>query len=143
MIVVFDGECVLCNGWVGFLLRHDKRRIYRFASIQTAAGRSLLAQAGLPVERLDTLLVIDGTRSFRHTRAIFQVLHGLGWPWRAAWVGWLVPAPLRNVMYRWVALRRYRLFGKLAVCAMPSPENAWRFLDAEEVPTVQRPTALT
>lgn len=143
MIVVFDGECVLCNGWVSFLLRHDKQRLYRFASIQTPAGRTLLAQAGLPVERLDTLLVIEGDRSFRHTQAIFRVLHGLGWPWRAAWIGWLVPAPLRDSMYRWVARRRYRLFGKLDVCAMPSPENAWRFLDENELSTDHRPAALT
>lgn len=129
MIVVFDGECVLCNGWVAFLLRHDKRRIYRFASIQTPAGRALLAEAGLPVERLETLLVIDGERSFRHTRAILQVLHGLGWPWRVAWLGWLVPAPLRDGVYHWVARHRYRLFGRRDACAIPTPEHAWRFLE--------------
>jgi len=129
MIVVFDGQCLLCNGWVQFLLRHDRARRIRFASIQGAAGQQLLAQAGLQVEGLQTLLVIDGDRSWQHTAAILRVLHALGWPWRLAWVGWLVPAPLRDLLYRWVARNRYRIWGRSSTCMLPAPEHAARFLD--------------
>lgn len=130
MIVVFDGQCLLCNGWVQFLLRHDRAQRIRFASIQSAAGQQLLAQAGLQVEGLQTLLVVDGERSWQHTAAILRVLHALGWPWRLAWVGWLVPAPLRDALYRWVARHRYRVWGRSDACMLPSPEVAGRFLDA-------------
>jgi predicted DCC family thiol-disulfide oxidoreductase YuxK len=129
MIVVFDAQCLLCNGWVQFILRHDRRGVIRFASMQGAAGRGLLTGAGLQVDGLQTLLVVDGARSWQHTAAILRVLHVLGWPWRSAWIAWLVPAPLRDTLYRWVARHRYRLFGKSATCLLPLAGQAARFLD--------------
>lgn len=92
MIVVFDAQCLLCNGWVQFLLKHDRRGVVRFASIQGTAGQRLLAQAGLKVDGLQTLLEVDGTRTWQHTSAILRILHVLGWPWRLAWpLGWYPP----------------------------------------------------
>jgi predicted DCC family thiol-disulfide oxidoreductase YuxK len=129
VIIVFDAQCLLCNGWVRFLLKHDRRHVFRFASIQGAGGRALLAQAGLQLDGLQTLLLVDGSRSWQHTAAIFRVLHALGGPWRLAWIGWLVPAPLRDALYRWVARHRYRLFGRSESCLMPRPADAGRFLD--------------
>jgi predicted DCC family thiol-disulfide oxidoreductase YuxK len=129
VIVVFDAQCLLCNGWVQFLLRHDRHGALRYASIQGETGRALLARAGLPVEGLETLLVVDGERSWQHTAAILRVVHALGWPWRLAWLGWLVPAPLRDAAYRAIARRRYRLFGRSETCLMPPPAARARFLD--------------
>ena len=83
------------------------------------------------VEGLQTLLVIDGERSWQHTAAILRVLHALGWPWRLAWVGWLVPAPLRDALYRWVARNRYRIWGRSATCMLPAPEHRARFLEQD------------
>jgi len=129
MIIVFDAECLLCNGWVQFLLRHDQRGEIRFASMQGANGRHLLNQAGLKAEGLDTLLVIQGERSWQYSAAIFQVLHHLGWPWRLAWLAWLVPSMLRDAAYRLIARNRYRIFGRAKTCILPPPEFAARFLD--------------
>jgi predicted DCC family thiol-disulfide oxidoreductase YuxK len=129
VIVVFDAQCLLCNGWVQFLLRHDRRGAFRFASIQGRQGRALLASAGLQTDGLQTLLLVDGPRSWQHTAAMLRVLHALGWPWRLAWAAWLVPAPLRDAAYRWVARHRYRLFGRSDTCLLPAPEHAGRFLD--------------
>jgi len=129
MIIVFDAQCLLCSAWVQFLLKHDRRGLFRFASIQGKTGQALLAQAGLPSVGLETLLLVDGPRSWQHTAAILRVLHGLGWPWRFAWLGWLLPAPLRDSAYRWIARRRYRLFGHSDTCLMPSAATRQRFLD--------------
>lgn len=129
MIVVFDAQCLLCNRWVRFLLKHDRRRVFSFASIQGTRGRALLAQSGLQIEGLQTLVLVDGARNWQHTAAIFRVLHALGWPWCLAWAGWLVPAPLRDALYRCVARHRYRLFGRSDLCLMPRPADAARFLD--------------
>lgn len=129
MIVVFDAQCLLCNGWVRFLLRHDRRRVLRFASIQGVNGQALLAHAGLQVQGLQTLLLVDGNRSWQHTAAILRVLHALGWPWRLAWAAWLVPALLRDALYRWLARNRYRWFGRSETCLMPPTDHAQRFLD--------------
>ena len=128
-ILVFDAQCLLCNGWVRFLLRHDRHRVLRFASMQGATGQALLHQAGLQVDGLQTLLLVDGARSWQHTAAILRVLHTLGWPWRLAWAAWLVPAPLRDALYRAIARRRYRLFGRSESCLLPAAEHAGRFLD--------------
>jgi predicted DCC family thiol-disulfide oxidoreductase YuxK len=129
MIVVFDAQCLLCSRWVQFLLRRDRHAVLRFASIQGRAGQALLAQAGLRVQGLDTLLLVDGERSWQHTGAILRVLHALGWPWRAAWLLWPIPAPLRDGAYRLIARNRYGLFGRSDTCLVPSPDHSARFLD--------------
>ena len=129
MIVVFDSQCLLCNGWVQFLLKHDRTGALQFASIQGKAGARLLADAGLPVDGLQTLLLVDGTQVWTHTAAIFRVLHALGWPWRLAWAAWLVPAPVRNALYVWLAQNRYRLFGRSPTCLLPPLNYSSRFLD--------------
>lgn len=129
MIVVFDSQCLLCNGWVRFLLRHDRQAVIRFASIQGAAGRRLLADAGLEVDGLQTLLLVDGKGNWQHTAAIIRVLHVLGWPWRLAWLAWLVPSFVRDPLYRLVARNRYRVFGRTEVCMLPSANHRARFLD--------------
>lgn len=129
MIVVFDAQCLLCNGWVKFLLAHDHQRVFQFASIQGEHGKALLRESNLSVQTLQTLLLVDGDRSWQHTAAIFRVLHALGWPWRLAWIGWLIPAPLRDAAYRLIARNRYRLFGQSPTCLLPPADCASRFLD--------------
>jgi predicted DCC family thiol-disulfide oxidoreductase YuxK len=129
VIIVFDAQCLLCSRWVAFLLRFDRRRVFRFASIQGETGRALLARAGLRVDGLQTLLLVDRDRSWQHTGAILRILHALGWPWRAVWLAWPIPAPLRDAAYRLVARNRYRLFGRSDTCLAPPADQADRFLD--------------
>lgn len=129
MIVVFDAQCLLCNSWVQFLLKHDKQGIFQFAAIQGKVGGQLLADAELKIEGLQTLLLVDGSQSWQHTDAILRVLQALGWPWRLAGVARLIPAPLRDALYRVIARNRYQWFGKSEQCLMPDPAVAMRFLD--------------
>jgi predicted DCC family thiol-disulfide oxidoreductase YuxK len=97
--------------------------------MQGQTGQALLKQAGLQVNSLQTLLVVDGDRSWQHTAAIFRVLHALGWPWRLAWLAWLIPAPIRDPLYRLIARNRYRWFGRTEACLVPPTDKAARFLD--------------
>ena len=129
MIVVFDAQCLLCNSWVQFLLKHDKQGIFQFAAIQGKVGGQLLADAELKIEGLQTLLLVAGSQSWQHTDAILRVLQALGWPWRLAGVARLIPAPLRDALYRVIARNRYQWFGKSEQCLMPDPAVAARFLD--------------
>ena len=129
MIVVFDAQCLLCSRWVKFLLKYDRRALLRFASIQGEAGQALLAQAGLRVDGLQTLLLVNGTRSWQHTGAIIRVLHALGWPWRAAWLAWPISGPVRDAIYRLIARNRYSLFGRSETCLKDPADYTARFLD--------------
>ncbi|AIY39776.1 hypothetical protein LT85_0616 [Collimonas arenae] len=129
MIIVFDAKCLICSTWVQFLLKHDRRRVFRFASMQSSAGVALLTQAGLSVTRLETLLLVDGERSYQHTAAIFRVLHQLGFPWKLAWIIWPLPAFIRDGAYRWIARNRYRLFGSSESCFLPAAKDRLRFVE--------------
>lgn len=128
-IVVFDGICHLCNGWVQFLLRVDRRGLYRFASMQSETGRGLLRAHGLDPDDPSSFLLLREGRARTDSDAILDVLTGLGGPWRAFGVLRAVPRALRDPAYRFIARHRYRLFGKRDVCMMPTPETAARFVD--------------
>ncbi len=132
-VIVFDGVCVLCNGWVGFLLRHDRRERYRFAAMQGATGRRLLADNGLdPDDPLSFLLVeydLDvAPRVSTDSEAVRRVLVGLGGIWRLAALSALLPRALRDPLYRLFARNRYRWFGRHDACTVPDAAQAHRFL---------------
>lgn len=129
MIVVYDAHCLLCSGSIQFLLRHDRQGVLRFASMHGETGRQLLARAGVNPDDVDTVLLVRGDRAWAESAAVLRTLHALGWPWRLAWIGWLIPAVLRDALYRCVARNRYRWFGRSDACILPPPGVAERFLD--------------
>lgn len=119
---IFDGVCVLCNGWVRFLLRHDRQRRYRFAAMQGASGQALLVAHGLDPHNPVSFLLVEGDRAWTDTDAIARVLQSLGGAWRAAAIIDAAPRGLRDRMYRYVARNRYRWFGRHDRCLIPTPE---------------------
>lgn len=106
--IVFDGTCVICNGWVDFLLRHDVRRRHRFAAMQGKAGRALLSAHGLDPDDPVSFLLIDEAGAHRDTDAIVRVLAGLGGAWRGAQALRWMPRAWRDAGYRTLARNRYR-----------------------------------
>ena len=132
-IIVFDGVCMLCNGWVHFLLRHDHKHRYRFAAMQAPAGRALLAQHGLDPDDPTSFLLIEHDRGAAPrvslgVTAIRRVLVGLGGAWRLFAIAAVVPRVIGDPLYLMVARNRYRWFGRHDACLMPDPANASRFL---------------
>lgn len=127
-VVLFDGVCKLCNGWAKFLIRHDPARQFRLASVQSAQGQALLAWYGLPTDRFDTMALIDEAGLHVRSTALLRILSRLPQPWRGLRLLRLVPRPLRDWCYDRIALNRYRLFGRHAVCLLPTADHAGRFL---------------
>lgn len=129
-VIVYDGVCLLCSRWVRFLLAHDRDGRYRFASMQSDAGRGLLQSHGLDPDSPLSMLLVEGGHGYTDTTAIARVLRGL--PHRR-WHGLstlmlLVPRALRDPTYRFVASRRYRLFGRSEQCFVPTEEQRSRFI---------------
>lgn len=129
-VIVFDGVCVLCSRWVDFILRHDRAGSLRLAAMQGTHGRSLLLAHGLSPDDPASFLLVDDGHGYSDTDAIARVLQHLGGWWRGvATTLRMIPRPLRDPAYRWIARHRYRLFGKRQQCRLPEPEQAWRFID--------------
>lgn len=128
-IIVFDGECVLCSGWVRFLLKRDRAGRFRFAVTQSYTGRVLMERAGVNPYDPSTFVLSDGGSITVQTEAIASVLGTLSFPWPLMGATMmLAPSWVRNPVYRFVARNRYRIFGRRAYCYTPSPELASRFL---------------
>ena len=128
-VIVFDGVCVLCNGWVHFLLRHDRPGRYRFAAMQSPGGRALLERHGLDLDDPVSFLLVDEGRAWTDTEAIVRVVSGLGGLWRVARLALVLPRPLRARLYRVIARNRYHWFGRKNACLVPAPEHRARFVD--------------
>jgi predicted DCC family thiol-disulfide oxidoreductase YuxK len=123
--------CGLCNKTVRFLLLRDRRDRLRFAPLQGETARRVLPPLGGRPEDLDTIYLVtaDG-RLLKRSRAILFAIGALGGAWRLLLVLKVVPPPLADLLYAFVARIRYKVFGRLEACAIPSPEERSRFLEA-------------
>ena len=135
LIVFYDGVCGLCNRLVQFLLKRDRHDRLRFASLQSDFASKVLGRHGIDPKDLDTVHVVENyeqtsERVLNRSDAILRAGRELGGMWAfAARLGCVVPRPLRNVFYRFVATNRYRVFGKYDTCMLPEPRHRAKFLD--------------
>lgn len=119
-IVLFDGVCGLCHRLVRFFVRADRRRALRYAPLQgETAARLRAMHPEIPVD-LDTVVFIENGRVHLRSHAILRACRYLGWPWRAAVIFAVLPRPLTDAVYGVVARVRYRIFGKLETCEIPT-----------------------
>jgi predicted DCC family thiol-disulfide oxidoreductase YuxK len=128
-IVLFDGVCRFCNASVNFLLDHDPQRRLRFAALQSRTGQALLRRFGLRTTDFDTLVFVEGNRCATRSTAALRIASYLPLPWRCLEALLLLPAFLRDPGYDLLARNRYRWFGRLDACRVPTPELRERFLD--------------
>ncbi len=127
-MIFFDGYCSLCNGLIDRLMRWDRKRELKFASLQGETAKRLLPPERLRQNDPDTVLYLrDGALHERST-AVLYVLQDLGGAWTLFTVFLLVPRFLRDLAYRFVARIRYRVFGRRDTCRLPTPEEKDRLL---------------
>lgn len=130
-VVLFDGVCKLCNGWAKFLIRHDRERVFRLASVQSPQGQALLSWFGMPTDEYRTMVLIRNGQAYVRSGAIIRILRDLPFPWKLGVVAWVVPRPIRDWIYDRIALNRYRIFGKYDSCILPTSDHKSRFLDEQ------------
>jgi predicted DCC family thiol-disulfide oxidoreductase YuxK len=128
-IILFDGVCNLCNGSVIFILEREKGPLFKFASIQSGAGKELLEWCGLPTDYSQAVILIDNGRIYFGSTAALKIGQDLQFPWSVlSSVGLLVPKLIRDWVYSQIAQHRYQWFGKRDVCMIPTQNVKARFI---------------
>lgn len=133
-VLLYDGLCGFCSASVQRILRLEKQKTMLFAALQGNYGKSILGQHP-QLEGIDSLVLIesrvdsDKGRVFVRSDAVLQIAKYLGGPWKLALAAYIIPRSVRDYFYDQFARRRYRWFGKLDACLVPSPELRARFLD--------------
>ncbi len=128
LIVLFDGDCVLCQGAVRWLIGNDPRAALRFAALDSEPGRRALAAAGGVAPEVDSIVVIDGRTALVRGAAVVAIARRLRAPWPLlARLAALVPGAVRDAVYDAIARRRTRWFGRTS-CLLPTAAEAYRFL---------------
>ena len=127
-IILFDGICNFCDSAVNFLIRHDKKSRIRFAALQSQTGQQLLEQYNLSTTSFDTFVLIEKGKTYTRSTAALRVCRLLpgGWPIFYGFI--IVPAFMRDGLYKLVAQNRYRWFAKKASCMIPDASVRQRFL---------------
>ncbi len=128
-VILFDGVCNVCDGFVQFVLKRDPKRMFYFASLQSEIGKQLLIKHKVEIADLSTVVLIDGDKVFTHSDVVLIVGKDLGGLFKLLYPFKILPKNFRNFLYDWFAKNRYRFFGKKEVCMLPKPEWRSRFLD--------------
>lgn len=134
-VVLFDGVCNLCNRTVQYIIRHDPEGRFRFASLQSSAGRELQERYGFDPDAVNTIILVERERSYSRSDAALRIARRLKGPVRFGWIARFVPRLLRDAVYDWIGRNRYRWFGRREECMVPSADLRERFLDAGETET--------
>ena len=127
-IIVFDGVCILCNSFVQFILKKDKRKQFYFTTAQSDFVKEQLKTSTMKANALDSVLYVKNGKVLTESTAALNIFSDLGGMWKLLSIFKLIPPFIRNAVYRFIAKRRYRVFGKLDTCMMPPSEWKSRFL---------------
>lgn len=128
-VILFDGICNYCNGVVNFIIRQDKKKVFRFAALQSNFGQNILKENNLPLDVFETFLLIDKGKLYKKSTAGLRLYNKLPWYWKWTQIFWIVPKFFRDWVYNIIAKNRYKWFGKKEQCMVPTAELRARFLD--------------
>jgi len=128
-VVLFDGVCKLCNGTVNLLLKLDRKKKLKYASLQSNFGQKILAENNLNTNKFHSIYFLEKGKLKSQSSAILHIVKYLRFPWPLLSVALIIPRFFRDVFYSLVARNRYKWFGKYDTCQMPSPETLDRFLE--------------
>ena len=128
-IILFDGVCNLCNQWVQFVIKRDSRALFRFASLQSDTAGILLRKHNYEDQPLQSVILLMNGNLYTESTAILHIVRQLRGPIQLIACFQVVPAFIRNPIYRFIALNRYKWFGKQTSCMLPTAETKMRFLN--------------
>lgn len=136
-LLLFDGVCNLCDRSVQFVIRHDRKGKFKFASLQSAYAEQILKKypeiapfnkTGNNPDWGSIVFILKG-KAYTRSAAVLKVMEELGFPWKIAAVFYILPSAFRNALYNFIAKNRYHWYGKKDSCMIPTPELRDRFMD--------------
>ncbi|MEX0315739.1 MAG: thiol-disulfide oxidoreductase DCC family protein [Allomuricauda sp.] len=128
-IILFDGVCNLCNGAVQFVIKRDKKDMFRYAALQSEIGEQLIAERGIDTSKVDSIILIEpGVAYFTKSDAALAITQGFGGLWKTITIFSWIPKVFRDALYDFIAKNRYKWFGRKDACMIPTPELQAKFL---------------
>ncbi len=127
-IVLFDGVCNLCTSAVQFIIRHDRRAVWKFVSLQSELGRRLCAEHGCDPDDMQSILLLKEGVAYTRSDAALEIAREFDGPWRLLTVLRIVPRAVRDWVYSALAQNRYQWFGRRDTCMIPTDDLRARFL---------------
>jgi len=127
-IILFDGVCNLCNHAVDFIIRRDKNDCFKFGALQDNATKTILKEYKINLDYIDSIILIRGDQVFYKSQAALEVARNLGGAWPVLYIFSILPVFIRDPIYDWIAINRYRWFGKKEICRIPTTKEKLKFL---------------
>ncbi len=121
-VILFDGICNLCNASVQYVIKHDKKKLFRFASLQSSFGESVLKQYNLPVNTFNSFILLSDNKIYTRSTAALLVAKKLSGLIKLLYAFIIIPRFIRDAVYDIIAKNRYKWFGKKEACWVPTPE---------------------
>ncbi|WP_452225930.1 thiol-disulfide oxidoreductase DCC family protein [Lacinutrix cladophorae] len=128
-LILFDGVCNLCNSTVQYVIKQDKKDVFRFAALQSDIGKSIIEKYNIDTVKTDSILLYSEENGLKvKSTAALYIAKDLGFPNNILVVFLIVPTFIRNGVYNYIAKNRYRWYGKKESCMIPTPELKGKFL---------------
>ena len=128
-LILFDGVCNLCNASVDFVIKRDKNKKFRYASLQSETGQKILAENKFNKSDYDSFILEHKGNVYIKSTAALQVALNLGFPINLMGIFLIIPSFIRNWVYDYIAKNRYKWYGKQEACMIPTQNLKSKFLN--------------
>ena len=128
-IILFDGVCNVCNGFVNFLIPRDEKDQFQFGSLQSQKVKELLNQYHYDADDLSTVILIENNKLYPQSTAVLKIFRQMNGAWPLMYTFIIIPKPIRDFVYQLIARNRYTLFGRKDSCMVPTPEWQAKFVE--------------
>lgn len=127
-IILFDGVCNLCNNTINFIIRHDKKNMFKFATLQSSIADELLNSFPSTKNKLDSIVLLENKKKYTQSSAALRIAKNLSGGYPLLYGLIIIPKFIRDWLYSIIAKNRYKWFGKKEECMIPTPELRGKFL---------------
>lgn len=128
-IILFDGVCNLCDSSIQFIIKQDKKDLFRFVALQSELGQEIIKYIGVDISKTDSIILYEPGKAYYYkAEAALKIAKELGGIYKAlSWFS-ILPKSVSNIVYDYIAKNRYKWYGKKDACMIPTPELKAKFL---------------